>query len=417
MMKILITGLAMAATTLTSSVALAGGFDRGGVNIDLLYAPESYVGEAGITYVFPDRTLKNVTRGVNLANPALPAASTASVGVDGDYFVPRFGVKFDLGQSTSCLATYSEPFGADADYGLNNAYSATAVEFKVDSEDVGLTCSYKFALPKGQFRVIAGLSYLWFEGTQARQTFADFAPFGTSVSISPLIPNINPQGLGTFELSDEALGWRVGAAYEIPEIALRASLVYNSKYELDGLSGTVDTTSLGGLGTINAVTASSEIPQSIELKVQSGIAPGYLAFGSLKWQQWSNLSTIPIVGVTSPVTGAPSPDIAFEPLYRDGYTASLGIGRAFNDELSGALSLGWDRGTSTISGSQTDTWSLSGGVSYKPTENIEISFGGLVGLLTGGTSLPTGGDAANNLTYSFDDDFVGALTASAKIKF
>jgi long-subunit fatty acid transport protein len=39
--------------------AQAGGLERGGYNIDLLFDPGQYVFESGVTYVAPDRSLNN----------------------------------------------------------------------------------------------------------------------------------------------------------------------------------------------------------------------------------------------------------------------------------------------------------------------------------------------------------------------
>ncbi|TJV08083.1 MAG: transporter, partial [Mesorhizobium sp.] len=47
---------------LMSGVVNAGGFDRGGVNIDQLFDATPYSIDAGVTYVSPQRTLKNVRR-------------------------------------------------------------------------------------------------------------------------------------------------------------------------------------------------------------------------------------------------------------------------------------------------------------------------------------------------------------------
>ena len=407
----------LASTVIMSSTAIAGGFDRGGVKIDQLFDTQRYSMDSELTFVFPQRTIENVTRSENLgAGFGLLPQTTSSIDVDNDHLIPRFGLKAGFGDSIDCLASYSQPFGADANYGTNNAYSPTTVEFKLDSEDYGLTCSYKFKTSIGQFRAIVGGSYIEVEAFQSRQTFGDLAPAGDLVLVSPLIPALNSQGLGTFELSDEAFGWRVGAAYEIPKIALRASLVYNSRYSLSGLEGVVDGTGLGGIGALTPVSASTEIPQSVEFKFQSGIAENTLLFGSFKWQQWSRLGVIPIFGVTSPTTGLAS-DVSFDPLYRDGITASVGVGRRFSDELSGLVSLGYDRGTSTTTGTQTDTYTVSGGLSYNLTENLEFKAGGLLGLLTSGSSAPSGGDPANDVSFTFDDDFVGAINVGVKVKF
>ncbi|MGX9120040.1 OmpP1/FadL family transporter [Mesorhizobium sp. BHbsci] len=389
---------------LISSVANAGGFDRGGVNIDQLFDAAPYSVDAGVTYVSPQRTLKNVQR---LDGSGL---SSSSVDVGGDYAVPRIGIKANLFEPVDCLATYTEPYGAEADFGMNNAYSPTAVEYYVKTNDFGLTCSYKVNVGKGSMRFIGGVSYQEVDAFLSRQTLL---AFGNT-------------GIGKFQLSDEAWGWRVGAAYEIPEIALRGSLMYSSSYKYDELSGTVDTTGfrgafpadlIPGATGVFPVSASAEIPQAVELKLQSGIAPGWLAFGSIRWQEWSRLGVIPINGVRSPVTGAPSP-VSFDLLYRDGWTVSGGIAHKFSDQLSGAVSLTWDRGTSTTSGYQSDTWSVASGISYSPNDKIEVRLGGSIGVLTSGSSTFTGvGDTANAVTYTYDDDLLLAGSASVKVKF
>jgi long-chain fatty acid transport protein len=390
--------------SLVVSGASAGGFDRGGVNIDQLFDAAPYSFDAGVTYVSPQRKLKNVHR---LDGSGL---STSEIDVDGDYAVPRIGIKANIFDPVDCLASYSKPYGADANFGMNNAYSPTAVKYSVKTNDFGLTCSYKFNVGKGALRFIGGVSYQEVDAFLSRQTLL---AFGNT-------------GLGKFQLSDSAWGWRAGAAYEIPDIALRASLMYYSSYKYDGLSGTVDTTGFSGTFPANLVpgstgiypvSASAEIPQALELKLQSGIAPGWLAFGSVRWQQWSKLGIIPINGVRSPVFGTPSP-VSFDLFYRDGWTISGGIGHKFTDQISGLVSLTWDRGTSTTSGYQSDTYALATGISYSPNDKVEVRLGGSIGVLTSGSSTFTGvGDGANAITYTYGNDLLLAGSASVKIKF
>ena len=368
-------------------------------------APYSF--DAGVTDVSPQRKLKNVQRldGSGLTTP--------EVDVGGDYAVPHVGFKANLFEPVDCLATYTEPYGADADYGRDNAYSPTAVKYSVKTNDFGLTCSYKVNLGKGDLRFIGGVSYQEVDAFLSRQTLL---AFGNT-------------GLGEFKLSDEAWGWRGGAAYEIPEIALRASLMYSSSYKYDGLSGTVDTTgfrggpladTVPGSTGIFPVSASAEIPQALEFKLQSGIAPGWLAFGSIRWQEWSKLNVIQIKGVRNPVTGgipgSPDSDVSFDLLYRDGWTVTGGIGRKFTDQLSGVVALTWDRGTSTTSGYQSDTWAVASGISYSPNDTIELRLGGSVGVLTSGSSTFNGvGDTANAVTYTYGNDLLLAGSASVKV--
>lgn len=406
--------------------AHAGGFDRGGVNIDLLFDPSDIASEASVTYVSPQRTIKDVVR--SDAPPYPFNLSSSSVEIEGDYWVPRFGVKVNVIDPVDCLGTYTEPNGADTYHGKGNAYSPTSVEFRVDSRDFGLTCSYKMDMGKGTARLIGGVSYQEVEAYLSRQTLLAFGN----------------QGTGNFDLKDGAWGWRLGAAYEIPEIAFRTSLVYSSRYKLR-LTGTVDQTSFGDYlgadyssifgpqgnfsvvpifnGIDEGAWASTEIPQAVEFKIQSGIAPDWLAFASVKWQQWSKLQIIRVNGVTSPIYANPVTEetkeasVSLDALYRDGWTVTGGIGHKFNDSFSGLVALTWDRGTATTVGTQTDTWTLGFGGSYTPNKNVEIRLGGLVGLWTAGTSSPGGVDNATKVSYTFDDDLILGGQASLKLKF
>jgi long-chain fatty acid transport protein len=420
--SLLLAGCASAAV----GAAHAGGFDRGGVNIDLLFDPNKVASEAAVTYVAPRRTIKNVVRS---DAPTYPYnLSSSSVDVEGDYWVPRFGVKVNVIDPVDCLGTYTEPYGADTYHGKNNAYSPTSVEFKVDTRDFGLTCSYKLDMGKGSARLIGGVSYQEVEAYLSRQTLLAFGN----------------QGTGNFDLKDGAWGWRIGASYEIPEIAFRTSLVYSSRYKLK-LTGTVDQTSFGPVlgadmrsilgpnadfskvpifhGIDEGAWASTEIPQAVEFKIQSGIAEGWLAFASVKWQDWSKMQIIRVNGVTSPIyanpmTGETKPaSVSLDALYRDGWTVTGGVGHKFNDSLSGLVALTWDRGTSTTVGTQTDAWTLGVGGSYSPNKNVELRLGGLIGLWTSGSSSPGGIDNATKVSYTFDDDLILGGQASLKVKF
>jgi len=144
---------------------------------------------------------------------------------------------------------------------------------------------------------------------------------------------------------------------------------------------------------------------------------GVLADASVKWQDWSQIQSIGINGIISPATGTPSTNIAFEPLYRDGLTIEVGVATALAEGLSGRIAGRFDRGTSTTFGSQSDTWSASLGLRYDYA-NIQASFGGSVGILTSGSSSGIDTiDPANDFSFSFGNDFVGALSGSLKIVF
>lgn len=387
-------GVSLALLSSLAQPSLAGGLDRGGYNIDQLFDASQFSVQSGGIYVMPQRKLKNA-KDVDPSNGA-PAGSTSADETE-NYVVPYLGFKGGYGD-VDCLVDYSEPFGAHINPGTAWVGAQANVETKITTHNYGATCSYKFDVGQGQLRLIGGTFYQEVEGFKERL-------------ITP-----SPASIGRLDLQDNAWGWRAGIAYEIPEYALRASLVYNSRVKYDDLTGTVDLRNVGG--TIVPVSGSAEAPDSLELKAQTGIAPDWLAFGSVKWTNWSVLQSVPFCPTTGacPTGGLASLDLG----YRDGWTVTGGIGHKFNDQWSGALSLTWDRGTSDGYGSQTDTWMVGVGTSYSPVENVEWRLAGALGVMTSGESgtiVKDGITYGDDVTYSFGNDLIAAISTSIKIKF
>ena len=319
-----------------------------------------------------------------------------------DYWVPRIGAKVQVVQGVDCMVDYSQPWGAHTAPGMWNG-AISNIETDIKSNNYAATCSYKMDAGKGQIRFIGGLFYQEVYGF--KEGLVSLAPIAT----------------GRVDLSSSGWGWRAGLAYEIPEIALRASLVYNSQVELDNISGTL-TTPFGS----QAIYAPTEsMPDSLELKLQSGIAPGWLAFGSIKWVNWSVLQSVPICPTFAPTaacfTNGPGQATSLDLMYRDGWTVTGGIGHKFNDQWSGAAQISWDRGTSHGFGSQSDTWTLGGGAAYTPTPNIELRLAGAIGVMTSGHSGTLAGEngyvAGTDASYDFGNDLVTAISGGIKIKF
>ncbi|MBZ9965589.1 OmpP1/FadL family transporter [Mesorhizobium sp. B292B1B] len=390
--------LALLGTAMSS--AHAGGLERGGYDIDLLFDPAPFTTDAEATYVMPDRKYENA-RGPGGANLGL---GTSADGAEG-YWVPRIGMKAQIVQGVDCMVDYSQPWGAHTAPGMWNG-ALSNIETDIKSNNYAGTCSYKFDAGKGQLRFIGGLFY------------QDISGFKES------LVNLAPVLTGRVDLEASGWGWRAGVAYEIPDIALRASLVYNSKVKLDNISGTLTLPAILG-GSRPIYGAEESMPDSLELKLQSGIAPGWLAFGSIKWVNWSVLQSVPICPTIAPgaacFTNGPGQVTSLDLMYRDGWTVSGGIGHKFNDQWSAAGQLTWDRGTSHGYGAQTDTWTLGGGVAYTPQPNIEVRLAGAVGVLTSGHSGTLAGEngyvAGEDASYDFGNDLITAISGGVKIKF
>ena len=413
--------LSLALFSTLAQPSFAGGLDRGGYNIDLLFDQSRFSAQAAVIYVMPQRELKNVrdtnttaAGGGNLNGRSHSADETEN------YAVPYVGFKAGY-EDVDCLFDYSEPFGAHTNPGINWAGANNNIETKIETHNYATTCSYKFDVGPGQLRLIGGAFYQEVEGFKERLVSTAPIALGTGT------------GVGRLDLEDNGWGWRTGIAYEIPEYAMRASLVYNSRVKYDSLSGTVDLTQVRApvaplnvppYGRVTNVFGEAEAPDSLELKVQSGIAPDWLAFGSVKWTNWSVLQSIslcPTFTKGKACTATSGTQLtSLDLLYQDGWTVTGGIGHKFNEQWTGAVSLTWDRGTSHGYGSQTDTWTVGVGAAYNPNDNIEWRVAGALGVLTSGSSgvlVQDGVAYGTDVSYDFGNDLVAAVSTSIKVKF
>ena len=404
--------------------SFAGGLERGGYNIDQLFDTSPFSFQSGVTYVTPQRKLKDVRDTDTSASPGGGNLNSRPDTADetANDTIPYIGFKAGFADTIDCLVDYSEPFGGHSNPGLNWAGANNNIETKIETRNYGGTCSYRFDVGPGQLRFIGGAFYQEVEGFKERLVSTVPLLFGTGT------------GVGRLDLDDSGWGWRAGIAYEIPEYAMRASLVYNSRVKYDNLTGTVDLTQVSApiaplngapYGRVTDVFGSAEAPDSLELKLQSGIAPDWLAFGSVKWTNWSVLQSVPFCptstkGLVACRSGGATELTSLDLLYRDGWTITGGVGHKFNEQWAGAVSLTWDRGTSQGYGAQTDSWTVGLGAAYTPTEHIEWRFAGAVGVLTSGSSgvvTENGVTFGDDVSYSFDNDLVAALSTSIKIKF
>lgn len=420
--------LGFAAFALSTTSALAGGLERHGYDVDLLFEQSPFFFDGSVTYVMPNRKIKNAVD-TNSSDGTLSEANGYSTTADEyeNYADPYVGAKAAIGDSVDCMIDYSQPWGANSNPGRNWVGAQDMTEIEVFSHNFGGTCSYKFDAGPGKFRIIGGGFYQEIGGHKEALVF-------TPETLA--LFNLPGSGLGRLEdMKDQSGGWRTGVAYEIPEYAMRASLVYNSKVDYDNIDGTLDLTGVpvqmaGAIsdpikravsqrifGVKTPVTGEATLPESLELKIQSGIAPDWLAFGSVKWTNWSRVQSVVFTCDGSPAfcgnaTGAPLTTLDL--FYRDGWTVTGGVGHKFNEQWSGGLSLTWDRGTSTVVGSQSDSWTMGLGGAYSPTQNIELRFGGALGILTSGSSEAFAGV---DTSYDYGTDLVSALSGEIRVKF
>ncbi|WP_232796514.1 OmpP1/FadL family transporter [Roseovarius salinarum] len=323
------------AATAASAVAgsgQAGGLDRSGTPIEVLFEQGNY---AEVSFGYSDPELTGVDL---LGNPI------ADVGKD--FSVYGLALKGNFNEKLSFAIILDKPYGADVQYGgnpLTTLLGGTLAE--ADSTAVTALIRYRTG---ERFSIYGGPRFLKADGQITLSGLAYGAANGYNVQLN----------------EETGAGFVAGAAYEIPDIAFRTALTYHSQIDLN--FNTVENFP-GPLPPLFTGTTSSNTPQSVKLDVQTGVAPKTLAFGSVRWSEWSGFTIIP------PALGSNLAELD------DVVTYELGVGRQFTDKFSAQVSVSYEDGgsdslVSPLAPTNGQT-ALSVGGKYMLSEKVSLSGG------------------------------------------
>lgn len=356
--------LSLVPTTTTFAAAL----DRSGQSIAAFLQPNNYF-EAGITVLDPNVSGKDISQN-NTGDMA------------NHYYSPNAALKIQATEHFSIGLIYDQPYGADAQYtGQSNFIENRPLPFQggtsvtVDTENLNLLFGYQ---PNQNWNLYAGAVYQTLDATVLLR--------GESYSAY--------NGYDFKTGSDEAVGWLAGIAYQIPEIALKASLTYRAKikhemnaYEKHGSAGMTPYPELNaGFTQINNAEGKTEIttPQSVNLDFQTGIMENTVAFANVRWVNWKDFAIRPYkfgaASVLPPIVNKTGKKDGFDLVaYTDDqYSVTAGVGRKVNDHWAGNVSVGWDSGAGnpvTTLGPTEGYWNVGVGVQYSPAPNYFIAGG------------------------------------------
>ena len=293
----------------TSTLALAGGLDRSGQAVRVLFEEGNHV-EFSLGSVSPDLSGTIAAGPLTLASGDAAAADT----------LLGFGYKRDLGNNLSFALIIDQPYGAAVDYPTGTSYAFQGATANVSSYAVTALARYHM----DNVSVYAGPRF------QSLKSDVGIPVAGTSAI------GYNLDGDTT-----TGFGYSIGAAYEKPEIALRVALTYHSAIDHD--QDVSETSNLGNLDS----TISFSTPQAINLDFQSGIAADTLLFGSVRWAEWSNFEVRPTI--YSSIAGATNPtDNSLLRYQDDRITYTLGVGRRFSETWSGAILAEYEPSTNEV---------------------------------------------------------------------
>ena len=372
----------MILATVPMTGAFAAAIDRSGQSMAAFLQPGNYF-EAGLSILDP-KVEGKVREGFT------PNAAPASViglqntnlsDIAGDYMFYNAALKLQLTDQVSFGFIYDQPFGADASYSVadtgsavaggqglfHNGTSATAVE--VDTQNLSFIFGYQ---PNKHFNFYAGPVYQTVKGNVQLRGLG----YGGSGTFGSYNADIKETG---------DIGWLAGAAYQIPDIALKASVTYRSEIDHSThLNETFNAPSLfAGLNAVPSKETTITTPESVNLDLQSGIMADTVAFANIRWVNWKDFSIQPDKFTTAskhPAVQASTgkPEFALVAYTDDQWSVNAGVGRKVTDKWAGNVSVGYDTGAgnpvSTL-GPTEGYWNLGVGVQYSPTPATFIAGG------------------------------------------
>ncbi|WP_180053685.1 MULTISPECIES: OmpP1/FadL family transporter [unclassified Acinetobacter] len=383
-LKTLTTAMILATVPMTGAFAAA--MDRSGQSIAAFLQPGNYA-EAGISVLDP--SVSGVT------SAGLGGQSTGDMA--SDYYFPSAALKLQVTDNFSFGLLYDQPFGAEAEYKAQSAaFNPTGTdgtEAEVHTEN--LTFLFGFQ-PNENWNFYAGPVYQNAKGEVHLRG-------GAYSSL---------QGYDANMKKDGELGWIAGLAFQIPDIALKASLTYRSEVEHELSTTENASTVVPGFPGIAPVGVPPQAfayapgktnvttPQSVNLDFQSGIMADTVAFLNVRWVNWDGFAIRPtqfgqaldqLADVGNTIPDVPVPEVAATKALltslqggnlveynKDQWSATAGVGRKFNEKWAGNVSVGWDSGAGnpiTTLGPTEGYWNVGLGLQFSPAPNYFIAGG------------------------------------------
>lgn len=429
----------MILATLPATGVFAAALDRSGQSISAFLQPGNYF-EAGLSILDPNVSGKD-TAGNNTGDMA------------GDYYFPHAALKLQPTENFSFGLIYDQPFGADAEYKGNNNFVANpnnpllpspisptlgqaglgdivtgGTSVDVDTQNLNFIFGYQ---PTVNWNIYGGAVYQTVKGKVKLR--------GTAYSL------YNGYDADIKETGD--IGWLAGLAYQIPEIALKASVTYRSEIDhninvnenipivglvaanpalLFNALNITDPAQQQAIGQKLAALGSSgktkiTTPQSVNLDFQTGIMANTVAFANIRWVNWKDFSIQPYkFGIVSQAAGQLLPQLGkpngfnLVDYSKDQWSVTTGVGRKLSEQWAGNVSVGWDSGAGnpvTTLGPTEGYWNVGVGVQYSPTPATFIA-GGVKYFWLGDSDAVTG---AHSDAGTFEDN--DALAYGLKIGY
>jgi long-subunit fatty acid transport protein len=320
--------------TISTTKIYAGGMDLSRQSIAPLFEKGTYIELSA--YTLDPEVSGKLTDSIQSGNVAKKS-----------YF---FGgaYKQDFSNSTSMAIIIDQPFGADIRYPSSSTYPLSRTSASVDTTAIKGIIRYKINTP---FSVYGGLRNVTSSG---------------EVTVNQPSNNL----LYTMKTDTQNdWGYLFGAAYEIPDIALRISLTYNSAIKVDfNCQENIVTSSFAKKTSFNV-----DMPKSLNFDFQTGITQSTLLMFAARWVEWEKTKITP--ELFTQFVNAGNNLVGYK---ENTITYSLGLGQKLTDTLTGLLAVAYEKPSGNVVSnlSPTDGYtSLTAGLKYQATQNTAITTG------------------------------------------
>ena len=347
MRKNIITGVSLVA--LSAGMAQAGGFELQTLDTSMMYADGN---QASISYANIDASIEGYnTRFGSVSNKKVVKDQT----------VTNLNAKFDVGDNFAFgLSTYRsgsvQLSGGNGDPAAAGNLTPIA---DIKLETTALLVSYKL---NDNMSLIGGMTNNSLQDSSVKTLAGAYE-----------IPGATEQG------------YIVGAAYSMPEIALRAEVMYQPKTELKTKAKFTS-----AQYSNPAAQSSVSLPDTYAVSFQTGIAADTLLMATYRKSNWSKAQITSNVAAPALVQGNPALAATnIKTAFEDTESYSIGLGRKFSDKLSASITYSKEEGSSTpatslftvSNGSEAisvgmqytlDNMTISGGISRRNVGDVTV---------------------------------------------
>lgn len=362
-------GTALAALTLTPSPVHAGGFaipEQSAIGSGMAFAGEG-TSSLGLSAMFWNPAAITQTKGTQAelhitgifdrgilntlpaTSPALLALGNNSIDIGRDALVGSMYAGYQYNQSLYFGLAFTSPFGLRtvstvAWPGQNLSLNASAKSFE-GNPIVGYRINDSLS-------VGAGVRIMWAKAEFSRA----------------LVPSAAAPNVASLEATDVGIGWNIGVTVK-PWHGTELALGYRSqiKLTLDGDTVLPPVAPLAGAFDINGKVT---LPDQIHFGVRQRVTDSFTLLGTVDWQNWSVLQTLPFTFTSGPAVGATATTLQFN--YRDSWYFAIGGEYQWSPQTILRAGIGFATSPITDAVRETslpsnDGWRFSAGTSHKFT--------------------------------------------------